>query len=129
MVRDSVRGRLARPSHDDVWLVALIEGVPVLSVPGIVERLHQLHVALLGAHGCLLASAFGSPSRQLTRLPPIVLSSSIPRARTSRRASVDADCRGPRHSAYGTAFEDYAMAFVDELETPEHLNSRFAVGC
>jgi uncharacterized protein len=32
------------------------------------------------------------------------------------------------HGNFGISFEDYAVALVDEIETPAHLNSRFTVG-
>ena len=32
------------------------------------------------------------------------------------------------HGNFGISFEDYAVALVDEIETPAHLNCRFTVG-
>src|SRR5215207_4421272 len=49
------RLRLARPAYDHVRLVALPEDLAILGVPGVVERLHELHVPLLNAHLLLLS--------------------------------------------------------------------------
>jgi uncharacterized protein len=29
---------------------------------------------------------------------------------------------------FGISYEDFAVAVVDEIETPRHLNARFTVG-
>jgi hypothetical protein len=50
MIVSPVRRGLRRPANDHIQPVTLVEGVPVLCVPGIVQRLHQLHVLLLIGH-------------------------------------------------------------------------------
>jgi len=41
MIVPPVRRRLRRPANDYIGLVTLVEGVPVLCVPGIIQCLHQ----------------------------------------------------------------------------------------
>src|SRR5581483_3442233 len=45
-----MRGRLGRPANNHVVLVPLVEGIPVLCVPGIIQSLHQFEVSLLVCH-------------------------------------------------------------------------------
>src|SRR5215218_11497892 len=44
VVLDPDGRRLSRPAHDHVRLVTLPEDLHVLGVPGVIQRLHQLHV-------------------------------------------------------------------------------------
>jgi hypothetical protein len=66
VVLDPVGRRLSRPAHDHVRLVTLPEHLHVLGVPGVIQRLHQLHVLLFGAH-LLLQSSFPFRHRLVSR--------------------------------------------------------------
>src|SRR5829696_4930444 len=50
VVLDPVGRRLSGPAHDHVRLVTLPEDLDVLGVPGVIQRLHQLHVPFLNRH-------------------------------------------------------------------------------
>src|SRR6478672_10727734 len=75
VVVDPVRRRLPRPPHNDVRLVSLHEDVLILAVPGVIERLHQLHVVLLGAR-CHSDPSFVRTARCASRVTRRVCSSS-----------------------------------------------------
>jgi hypothetical protein len=50
MVVPAMGRRLSRPAHDHFVPVPLVEGIPVLRVPSVVQGLHQLKVSLLVSH-------------------------------------------------------------------------------
>ena len=50
VVVPTMRGRLGRPANNHVVLVPLVEDIPILRVPGVIQSLHQFEVSLLVCH-------------------------------------------------------------------------------
>jgi hypothetical protein len=50
VVMTSMSRRLSRPTDNHILAVPLVECIPILGVPGIVERLHELQISLLVSH-------------------------------------------------------------------------------
>src|SRR6478735_3081133 len=83
VILDAVRRGLRGPTHHDLVGVALVERIPILVVPGIVESLHELQVAFFVRH--FIASLLGSFRADLLRSVESSVPAHMPISSTSSR--------------------------------------------